>query len=326
MSPPQISVDFTMTLIRNSDTNFLIGYKNSIPDPRYLTVEQRKDHTAAVLGRTEPHKFILLHFKKVNDLVNSKQIIMHRYPHARHHDWDDPDDINKLNMFRIAALTFAFTEEQQEFAEAERATNPETSDAGSFVTDSSDDDDSSDQAAQTALASSSNVPVSSLILSPEFNSTSTLSGSPILNSPYIGSPIVDPQGLSLPAEAESMNLDADPVAMDFELENSVNNEGHGEVQEISWVFVRFDPLNQTYVLLNYQGLTIGQNNCTDQPQIFCGFNSDISTVSRNSSLKKLSYNKPPFHKPSFLRHVSDNVVSRIAPFLGNSPWKSQRKH
>ncbi|KAF7918737.1 uncharacterized protein EAE97_011832 [Botrytis byssoidea] len=109
MSPPQISVDFAMTLMRNSDTNFLIGYKNTIPDPRYLTIEQRKDHTAAVLGNTEPHKFILLHFKATNNLVNSKQIIMHRYPHARHHDWDDPDDINKLNMFRIAALTFAFT-------------------------------------------------------------------------------------------------------------------------------------------------------------------------------------------------------------------------
>ncbi|TGO08880.1 hypothetical protein BTUL_0188g00290 [Botrytis tulipae] len=70
MSPPQISVDFAMTLIRNSDTNFLIGYKNSIPDPRYLTVEQRKDHTAAVLGNTEPHKFILLHFKNVSDLIS----------------------------------------------------------------------------------------------------------------------------------------------------------------------------------------------------------------------------------------------------------------
>ncbi|KAF7883971.1 hypothetical protein EAF00_011283 [Botryotinia globosa] len=306
MSPPQISVDFAMTLLRNSDTNFLIGYKNAIPDPRYLTVEQRKDHTAATLGNPEPHKFILLHFKNVNDLVNSKQIIMHRYPRARYHNWDDPDDINKLNMFRIAAITFAltgndisvgercwsfvpksrrriwfpdllefveerrtelakylaeaaideehdgddegegdggdgdissgyseefepvapsttqavddFAEEQQEFAEADRATTPEAS----------DDDDSSDQAAQTALASSSNVPVSSLILSPELNSASTLSGSPILNSPYIGFPIVDPQALSLTAEAESMNLDADPVAMDFELENSINNEGHGE--------------------------------------------------------------------------------------------------
>lgn len=96
-------------LQRNGDTKFLIGYKNSIPSPKYLSMEQRKDHTAAVLGNTEPHKFILLHFKKINNLVNSKQIIMHRYPHALSHDWDDPDDINKLNLFRMAALTFAFT-------------------------------------------------------------------------------------------------------------------------------------------------------------------------------------------------------------------------
>ncbi|THV48163.1 hypothetical protein BGAL_0264g00090 [Botrytis galanthina] len=259
MSPPQMSVDIAMTLIRNGDTKFLIGYKNSIPSPKYLSMEQRKDHTAAVLGNTEPHKFILLHFKKVNNLVNSKQIIMHRYPHALSHDWDDPDDINKLNLFRMAALTFAltgndisvgercwtynyfdtlnhnatqvadnFAEEQQEFAEAERDTNLEALDDDSSVIDSSDDDDSSDQVAQTALASSSNIPVSSQILSPELNSAPTSSGPPILYSPYIGSPTLDPQALVLPAEVESMNLDADPDAMDFDFENLVNNEGYGE--------------------------------------------------------------------------------------------------
>ncbi|TGO14606.1 hypothetical protein BPAE_0636g00020 [Botrytis paeoniae] len=284
MSPPQISVDVALTLLRNSDTNFLIGYENSIPDPRYLTIEQRKDHTAAVLGNTEPHKFIYFHFRKVDDWVRSKQIIMHKYPNARHHDWNNQDDINKLNVFRIAAITLGLTgtdvsvgercwsvvpkslkrmwfpnlnnpialvhsttqagaeasEEQQGSAEAEGGMTPEAFDDHSVVVDSSDDDDlSSDgvrdrqalrayQATQTALASSSNIPVGSPILNPELSSVSTHSGSPILYSPFIGSSIVGPQPLSLPAEIESLSLNDDPDAMDFELENSVNNEGYGE--------------------------------------------------------------------------------------------------
>ncbi|KAF7940076.1 uncharacterized protein EAE98_000203 [Botrytis deweyae] len=289
MSPPQISVDIAMTLIRNGDIDFLIGYRNSIPDPRYLTIEQRKDVTPAVLGNAEPHKFIYFHFRKVDDSVRTNQIIMHRYPNARHHDWDNQDDIDKLNVFRFAAITLAITDTDVsvgekcwsevslslkrmwfpnliEFVEERRAEAIRLLTQGTIDDDDEDDDEDEEEdeddgengdegifsghseefeivadipevqnhsntpvhnATQTALASSSNIPVGSPILNPELSSVSTHSGSTILHSPFIAPPVVDPRVLSIPAEVESLNLNDDPDAMEFELLNSVNNEGHG---------------------------------------------------------------------------------------------------
>ncbi|KAF7899384.1 uncharacterized protein EAF01_008597 [Botrytis porri] len=271
MSPPQISVDVALTLLRNSDTDFLIGYENSVPDPRSLTIEQRKDITAAVLGNPEPHKFIHFHFWGVDDEVRSKQIIMHRYSHARHHDWYNHDDINKLNVFRLAAVTFGLTgidisvgercwsvvpkslkrawfpnlvqcvdERRAEFArylanamlneymidgEADGGDGiySRYSEEFEIVTDIFEAQNNSidlvQSASQTALASSSDISVGSLILNPELVSASTNSGSPIAG----------PQSSSLPAEIESLDLNDDPDAMDLELEHSVNNEDHGEI-------------------------------------------------------------------------------------------------
>ncbi|KAK8910427.1 hypothetical protein QC760_001376 [Botrytis cinerea] len=104
--------------------------------------------------------------------------------------------------------------------------------------DSTDDDDLSSDgvrdrqalrayhaAARTALSSSSYIPVEAPIQNPALSSAPTNTGSPIPSSQFVGSPIIGPQPLSLAAEAESLSLD-DPDAMSFELEHSVNNEGH----------------------------------------------------------------------------------------------------
>ncbi|ESZ97894.1 hypothetical protein SBOR_1770 [Sclerotinia borealis F-4128] len=80
---------------------------NQIPHPTTLTIEQRKDITPAILGNSEPHKFIHLHFKYAGH-AKSKHIIMHQYIDYATHNWYRQADIDKLNMFRIAACAMHF--------------------------------------------------------------------------------------------------------------------------------------------------------------------------------------------------------------------------
>ncbi|KAF7874571.1 uncharacterized protein EAF02_008548 [Botrytis sinoallii] len=189
MSPPQISVDIAMTLIRNGDTDFLIGYRNSIPDPRYLSMEQRKDVTPAVL--------------EMPSLINSFTFISER---SMTH-WTEMLECCNLIIEKNILTQGTIDDDDDE--------------------DDGEDGNEVNNATQTALVSSSNIPVGSAILNPELSSVSTHSGSIILHSLFIGPLVVDPQALSIPAEVESLNLNDDLDVMEFELLNSVNNEGYG---------------------------------------------------------------------------------------------------
>ncbi|KAJ8063954.1 hypothetical protein OCU04_007801 [Sclerotinia nivalis] len=97
-------MDESMIPLQNVDSVVNVASYNVIPHPTSLTIKQRQDISAAVLGKPEPHKYIYLHFKH-SDSGISKQIIMHQYRNHRRHDWFNQDDIDKLNLFRIAAVT-----------------------------------------------------------------------------------------------------------------------------------------------------------------------------------------------------------------------------
>ncbi|QSZ31348.1 hypothetical protein DSL72_000911 [Monilinia vaccinii-corymbosi] len=84
--------------------NLRFACNNNIPHPATLTLEERSDVTPAVLGVPEPHKFVHLHFKYSGN-KNSKEILIHRYKEYLSHDWFDQRDIDKLNLFRIAAIS-----------------------------------------------------------------------------------------------------------------------------------------------------------------------------------------------------------------------------
>ncbi|CAD6443127.1 f5ad3603-9306-4f24-a0e9-8bd2b1496b98 [Sclerotinia trifoliorum] len=77
---------------------------NVIPHPTSLTIGQMQDISPAILGKPEPHKYIYLHFRYSESGI-SKQIIIHQYRNHRRHNWFSQDDIDKLNLFRIAAIT-----------------------------------------------------------------------------------------------------------------------------------------------------------------------------------------------------------------------------
>ncbi|KAF7876688.1 hypothetical protein EAF04_001773 [Stromatinia cepivora] len=97
-------MDGSITPLQNADHVVDVASYNVIPHPTSLTIKQRQDISAAVLGKPEPHKYIYLHFRH-SDSGISKQIIMHQYRNHARHDWFNQDDIDKLNLFRIAAVT-----------------------------------------------------------------------------------------------------------------------------------------------------------------------------------------------------------------------------
>ncbi|RAL62045.1 hypothetical protein DID88_002532 [Monilinia fructigena] len=80
---------------------------NNIPHPATLSLEERADITPAILGFPQPHKFIHLHYQYSKGNA-SKKILMHLYLEYQTHDWFNQEDIDKLNLFRIAAFTMHY--------------------------------------------------------------------------------------------------------------------------------------------------------------------------------------------------------------------------